>query len=97
MQLRNGALMGGSQGQLPADARPAFEEGVSLVFRRWTALLLALEGQWGGPSSNDKAQAIYEETLEWFYKAQGAACAGTHAERFLHRRTCMHVCQCSKA
>ena len=71
MQLRNGALMGGSQGQLPADRRPAFEEGVLLVFKRWTALCLALDGQWGGSSSADKAQTIYEETLDWFYKKKG--------------------------
>ncbi len=56
--------------------RPQFEEGMSLVFRRWTALLLALEGQWGGPTSGDKAQALYEDALDWFYRQQGAhACA----------------------
>ncbi|CAL5222778.1 g5191 [Coccomyxa viridis] len=68
MQLRNGALAGGSPGQLQADRRPAFEEGVLLVFKRWTALCLALDGQWGGSGSADKAQIIYEETLDWFYK-----------------------------
>ena len=71
MQLRNGALAGGSPGQLPADRRPAFEEGVLVVFKRWTALCLALDGQWGGSSSADKAQTIYEETLDWFYKKKG--------------------------
>lgn len=71
MQLRSGALSGGSKGQLEAAARPHFEEGVSLVFRRWTALLLALEGEWGGPASSDKAQALYEDTLDWFYKSHG--------------------------
>ena len=71
MQLRNGALAGGSQGQLPAASRPIFEEGVLLVFKRWTALCLALDGQWGGTSSADKAQVIYEETLDWFYKKKG--------------------------
>ena len=71
MQLRNGSLSGGSSGQLPADRRPAFEEGVLLVFKRWTALCLALDGQWGGSGSADKAQIIYEETLDWFYKKKG--------------------------
>ncbi len=71
MQLRNGALAGGSPGQLPADRRPPFEEGVLLVFKRWTALCLALDGQWGGSGSADKAQIIYEETLDWFYKKKG--------------------------
>ena len=71
MQLRNGALAGGSQGQLPAASRPTFEEGVLLVFKRWTALCLALDGHWGGNSSADKAQIIYEETVDWFYKKKG--------------------------
>ena len=71
MQLRNGALAGGSQGQLMVASRSIFEEGVLLVFKRWTALCLALDGQWGGSSSADKAQTIYEETLDWFYKKKG--------------------------
>jgi pre-rRNA-processing protein TSR2 len=78
MQLRNGALAGGSQGQLPADRRPAFEEGVLLIFKRWTALCLALDGQWGGSNSADKAQIIYEETLDWFYKKKGEPASATH-------------------
>lgn len=78
MQLRNGALAGGSQGQLPADRRPAFEEGTLLVFKRWTALCLALDGQWGGSNSADKAQIIYEETLDWFYKKKGEPAGATH-------------------
>ena len=72
MLLRNGALKGGSSGQLPAAALPLLEEGMTLVFRRWTALCLALEGQWGGPDSAAKAQTIYEDTLEWFHNHRGA-------------------------
>ncbi|KAK9908850.1 hypothetical protein WJX75_003784 [Coccomyxa subellipsoidea] len=68
MLLRNGALSGGSTGQLPAQARPLFEEGATLVFRRWTALSLAVEGQWGGASSVEKADKIWADTMDWFYK-----------------------------
>jgi pre-rRNA-processing protein TSR2 len=71
MLLRNGALSGGSTGQLQVDRRHLFEEGVTLVFRRWTALLLALDMQWGGPQSSEKAQAIYEDTISWFYANKG--------------------------
>ena len=35
MELRNGSLVGGSSGSLPADIRPAFEHGVTLILRRW--------------------------------------------------------------
>jgi pre-rRNA-processing protein TSR2 len=72
MLLRNGALSGGSTGQLPAQARPLFEEGATLVFRRWTALSLAVEGQWGGASSVEKADKIWADTMDWFYKNKGA-------------------------
>lgn len=71
MLLRNGALSGGSTGQLPAEARPLFEEGATLVFRRWTALGLAVEGQWGGASSVEKADNIWADTMDWFYKNKG--------------------------
>lgn len=68
MLLRNGALSGGSTGQLPLEARPLFEEAATLLFRRWTALNLAIENQWGGASSVEKADTIWAETMEWFYK-----------------------------
>ncbi len=40
--------MAGGETPLPAAARPAFEEGATLIFRRWTALQLAVEqvGLW---------------------------------------------------
>ena len=71
MLLRNGALAGGSTGQLQTDTQPLFEEGVTLVFRRWTALLLALDMQWGGKDSAQKAQDIYEHTIFWFRNNKG--------------------------
>ncbi|KAK9838512.1 hypothetical protein WJX81_004218 [Elliptochloris bilobata] len=67
MELRNGALVGGSPGVLPAAARPLFEEGLALVLRRWTALSLAVEHGWGGPQSTCKAEELFANLLEWFY------------------------------
>ncbi|GBF98689.1 hypothetical protein Rsub_11403 [Raphidocelis subcapitata] len=66
MELRNGTVVG-LHGPLPADRRPAFEEGVSAVFTQWTALCLAVENEWGGPHSVDKANAVIQDVIEWFY------------------------------
>ncbi len=70
MQLRNGTMVG--SGIMPAQHRPAFEEGAKILFRKWTALSLAVENEWGGAFSKDKAQYFLEDTIEWFYKRKGA-------------------------
>lgn len=56
---------------LPLDRRPVFEEGVRQVFLRWTALRLAVENEWGGASSAEKAQLLMGDVLEWFYRKKG--------------------------
>eukprot|EP00198_Chlamydomonas_reinhardtii_P013390 XP_001702727.1 predicted protein [Chlamydomonas reinhardtii] len=66
MQLRNGHIVG--QNILPVQGRPAFEEGVRLIFAKWTALALAVENQWGGGNSKEKAELLYQDCLDWFYK-----------------------------
>ena len=72
MQLRNGSVVGGSNGSLSTSGRDLFEEGAALVFERWTALCLAIDQQWGGHSSAEKAQDLYLEVLHWFEKNNGA-------------------------
>lgn len=57
--------------QLSPEAKAGFEEGVGLVFSQWTALCLAVEQEWGGPESEDKANYLIEETIQWFYKKKG--------------------------
>lgn len=57
---------------LPSAARPYFEEGVRLLFSRWTALVLAIENGWGGPSSKEKGQWLLQEATQWCYKTRGA-------------------------
>ena len=56
---------------MQAEARPAFEEGTALIFSRWTALELAVENEWGGRSSRQKADELIAEALEWFYGRRG--------------------------
>lgn len=71
MQLRNGSIVGGSPGTLSTSGRELFEEGVGLVFQRWTALCLAIDQQWGGQSSAEKAEDLYSDVLHWFEKNTG--------------------------
>ncbi len=53
--------------------RAAFEEGVAAAFTQWTALCLAVENEWGGPHSVDKANQIIQDVIDWFYGRKGAA------------------------
>ena len=74
MLLRNMALVGGGQRrvELPAQHRAVFEEGVVLLFQRWTALQLAVHNEWGGSASKDKADQLLRDVLDWFYSSKGA-------------------------
>jgi len=77
MELRSGYTTG--VGMMPEACKPYFEEGARLVFRRWTALALAVEGQWGGAMSKEKANALVEGCIEWFYRSRGALAAACGA------------------
>ncbi len=72
MELRNGTVVG--QNILPTASRPAVEEGERLLFTKWTALALAVENQWGGANSTEKAEILYQDCIHWFYSKRGAAC-----------------------
>ena len=39
----------------PERSFSAFKEGLESVFRQWTALELAVDQQWGGVNSSEKA------------------------------------------
>lgn len=69
MNLRSGAVVGA--GLVPPHARAAFEEGVGLVMAEWTALALAVENEWGGPYSRDKARELVGYVASWFYGRKG--------------------------
>jgi pre-rRNA-processing protein TSR2 len=68
---QHGRGQGGAAALSPA-AKEGFEEGVGLIFSSWTALVLAVENQWGGPDSERKADHFIEDALEWFYRKRGA-------------------------
>lgn len=71
MELRSG-IYKGVHGVLPVQHRAQFEEGVNLLFSSWTALCLAIDHEWGGPSSRLKAEQLYQDVLYWFYGHTGA-------------------------
>ncbi|WPT16431.1 Pre-rRNA-processing protein tsr2 [Picochlorum sp. SENEW3] len=69
MILRNMNLVGSTSARIdmPEEYKKIFEEGCYLVFMRWTALQLAIHNEWGGSDSKEKAKALYEDVLDWFY------------------------------
>lgn len=76
MDLRSGTRTG-PVAQLSGPAKEGFEEGVAIIFSQWTALVLAVENQWGGSESASKADYLIEDILEWFYKKKGEAGEGS--------------------
>jgi pre-rRNA-processing protein TSR2 len=47
-----------------------FPEVTRVIFSRWTALSLAVENQWGGPRTQQKADDMLQETLDIFSGAK---------------------------
>ena len=71
MELRSG-IYKGVHGVLNPSHRRQFEEGVNLLFSSWTALCLAIDNEWGGPASRQKAEQLYQDVLCWFYGHTGS-------------------------
>lgn len=71
MQLRSGSVVGGSSGVLSTSGQDLFDQGATAIFNRWTALCLAIQEQWGGQDSADKAQQLYLDVIEWFARDRG--------------------------
>jgi len=100
METRSGAV-NRTLHQLTQEAKAGFEEGVGLIFSQWTALVLAVENQWGGSNSEQKADYFIEDILEWFYRKRGQShqtvnlaaavgtspsCSNVPSSRHLHAR-----------
>lgn len=60
---------------LSQEAVSKLASGVHLCFLRWTALQLAVENEWGGRSSNQKALQLENDILTWF--------VGSKARRYI--------------
>ncbi|CAI5490691.1 unnamed protein product [Closterium sp. Naga37s-1] len=90
MELRSGAIL---PGPVPVPITAAeqhadgwFREGVRLVFARWTALQLAVENQWGGGRSAEKAQHMQADLVHFCYSKRGAV-YGDELEEWLDEAT----------
>jgi pre-rRNA-processing protein TSR2 len=51
---------------LSQEAFSMFASGVHSCFLRWTALQLAIENEWGGRNSSQKASQLENDVLAWF-------------------------------
>jgi len=73
-ELRNGTLLacGGGAVKLNADQQNVFAHVVSTVYTRWQALILAVEHQWGGVDSRQKANDARDELVTRFVNARGS-------------------------
>ncbi|KAI5655930.1 hypothetical protein M9H77_24723 [Catharanthus roseus] len=49
--------------KLTAEADQQFQEGIDLLFSRWTALQMAVQNQWGGPHSHLRARQIISDVF----------------------------------
>ncbi|KAE8664134.1 putative Seed maturation protein [Hibiscus syriacus] len=52
--------------RLTAASAPVFQEGISLILTRWSALSAAVENEWGGRDSSGKANAICTDVVSFF-------------------------------
>ena len=55
-----------AHGATPGNQWENFEFGVKLALARWTALRMAMEGEWGGGDMKRKYEIFYEEILNLF-------------------------------
>ncbi|KAI4998748.1 pre-rRNA-processing protein TSR2-like [Hordeum vulgare subsp. vulgare] len=58
-------------GGLSPQAAAALQEGIGLVFGRWTALQMAVENGWGGRESRAKADRLAADVLSFFTGSKG--------------------------
>ena len=71
MNLRSGTAVG--KGVLDKGRRAHFEDGLDLIFHKWTALQLAVDQEWGGRNSKHKAGDMTNEVLDWFYRKKSVS------------------------
>ncbi|XP_047310951.1 pre-rRNA-processing protein TSR2-like [Impatiens glandulifera] len=58
--------------QLSAEGASFLEQGIGLLFSRWSALQMAVSDNWGGGDSIMKSQNLAAEVLSWFTHSKEA-------------------------
>ncbi|XP_062109913.1 uncharacterized protein LOC133821785 [Humulus lupulus] len=56
---------------LSEESGSIFSEGIGIVLYRWSALQLAVENEWGGRQSRQKAQQLHSDIFSWFTHSTG--------------------------
>lgn len=56
--------------QLPEPAVPIFREGVALTLSRWSALQMAVDNEWGGRNSRQRADELGHDIFTWFTQSK---------------------------
>lgn len=56
---------------LTAEAMPVFSEGTYLILSRWSALRMAVDNEWGGRDSSQKADQLTSDIISWFTQSRG--------------------------
>ncbi|XP_030543237.1 pre-rRNA-processing protein TSR2 homolog [Rhodamnia argentea] len=51
--------------RLLEQAVPIFREGISLTLARWSALQMAVDNEWGGRNSRQRADELGHEIFDW--------------------------------
>ncbi|XP_077250339.1 uncharacterized protein LOC143889852 isoform X2 [Tasmannia lanceolata] len=55
---------------LSAETLSIIEEGISLIFSRWTVLQMAIQNEWGGRDSREKSLQLASDILAWFAQSK---------------------------
>lgn len=56
---------------LTAEAVNELREGIDLLLGRWSALQMAVQNEWGGRDTRQKAQQLADDIYQWLIRPSG--------------------------
>lgn len=60
--------------QLTGEAVNQLREGIDLLLGRWSALQMAIQNEWGGRDTRQKAQQLGVDVYNWLIRPAGIQC-----------------------